>query len=68
MDDIDHVVERLKRVDYDTLVSRLKNGSVINPHTYYIEYSKFNESICINHGWTLKELNEELYRRLYGTE
>jgi hypothetical protein len=63
MEDIDRVFARLKRTEYDILVSRIKNGPIVNPHTFEIEYTKWCEPVCIANGWTLKELNNELNRR-----
>jgi|APFre7841882654_1041346.scaffolds.fasta_scaffold103563_2 hypothetical protein len=65
MDDIDRTFARLKRTDYTTLVSEIKNGPMVNPYTFKIEYTKWCEPICIDNGWTLEELNNELNKKLH---
>jgi hypothetical protein len=68
MEDIDRVFARLKRTEYDTLVSKIKNGPVVNPNTFEMEYTKWCEPICTANGWTLKELNNELNKRFHDYE
>lgn len=76
MDDLDRTFAKLKKLDYNTLVSKIPTGCVVNPVTFEMEYtfvysiSKFEmeytrwaEPICIAHGWTLDELNKELKKR-----
>ncbi len=60
MEDIDKTFERLKRVDFETLKSKIKNNPITNPFTFKLEYTRHAESICIANGWTLEELNNEL--------
>jgi hypothetical protein len=64
MEDIDRTFERLKRLDYDRLIS-LMNSPIMNTYPFEIEYPRYCESTCINNGWTLKELNDEMFRRHY---
>jgi len=67
MDDIDRTFKKLRRIDYNTLVSMLP-GPVCNPVTFELEYTRYSEPICIAHDWTLKELNTELKKRCYPYE
>lgn len=63
MGDIDRTYERLRRVDYSTLLSLIHNNKaspIINPHTFRLEYTRFAEPVCIANGWTLEELNNKL--------
>jgi len=60
MDDIDRTFERLKRLDFKTLVTLMPFGPSINPVTFDAEYNKWAEPTCLANGWTLNEVNEEL--------
>lgn len=68
MDDLDRTFERLKRPDYNTLVSRIKAGPIVDPYTFDMRYSRWCEPQCIANGWTLKELNEELEKRQHDNQ
>jgi hypothetical protein len=63
MDDLDRTFARLKKLDYNTLVSKISTGPVVNPVTFEMEYTRWAEPICIAHGWTLDELNKELKKQ-----
>lgn len=66
MDDEERTFLKLKKVDYNTLVEKIKGRPIINPITYELEYGRWAEKACIENGWTLAELNEELDRRYPG--
>ena len=68
MEDIDRVFARLKKLDYNTLISRMKVSPIMNPYTFEPEYTKWDEPTCIANGWTLDELNNELNRRFHDTK
>lgn len=63
MDDLDRTFARLKKLDYNTLVSRISTGPIVNAVTFEIEYTRWEEPTCIAHGWTLAELNKELKKQ-----
>jgi hypothetical protein len=61
MDDIDKTFNRLKKLDYNNLVSKLGGlGPVTNLYTFEPEYTRHSEPICIENGWTLEELNHHV--------
>jgi hypothetical protein len=65
MDDLDRTFIALKKVSYETLISKISNGPVMNPVSFVVNYTAWSEPICIANGWTLAELNRELHKRTY---
>ena len=64
MDDIDRTFEKLKRVDYSTILGLVSNRFTVNPYTFELNLHKLYHHIVTDRGWTIDEfLNEVNHRK-----